>query len=492
MRHLRYLTFAAIVVAILTVVVVGTYRLVWRSQALDSLAVLPFRNESADPNLEYLSDGITESLINGLSQLPKLRVMARSTVFRYKGKEVDPQKVGQDLRVQAAVTGRVEQRGDNLIIAAEMVDVEKGSQLWGGQYTRKVTEIFAIQEEISKEISEKLRIRLTSEEQKRLTKRYTENAEAYQDYLKGRYYWNKRTEEAFRKGIEYFQQAIEKDPTYALAYAGMADTYAMLGIYRMVPFKDAMLKTKSLASSALEMDEKVAESHNSLAFVSLYYDWDWLKAEREFKRAIELNPSYATAHQWYATVYETKGWFGDALAERKRAQEIDPLSLAINSYVGRAFYFARQYDQAIEQLGQTLDLDPNFSQAHSFLGQAYLQEGLYGEAITQFQRASKISGDNPGYLSLLGYAYALTGNKREALRLLEELTKQNKQTNGVPYGLSLIYTGLGEKEQALESLQKACEERDPSMIHLKVEPMFDSLRSDPRFQGLLRRVNFPT
>jgi eukaryotic-like serine/threonine-protein kinase len=489
--HLRRPIFATSAVAILTLIGVGAYRLHWHSKAMDSLAILPFVNESADPNMEYLSDGITESLIRTLSQLPNLRVMARSTVFRYKGKDVDPQKVGQDLHVQAAVTGRVQQRDNILIIAAEMVDVEKGSQLWGGQYTRKVADIFAVQEEISKEISDKLQLRLTGEEQKRLTKRYTENPEAFEAYLKGRYHWNKRTEEGFRKGIEYFQQAIEKDPSYGLAYAGMADTYAILGLYRIAPFKEAMLRTKSLASRALQIDEKLAEAHNSLAFVSLYYDWDWLKAEREFKRAIELNPNYATAHQWYATFYEMKGWFGDALAERNRAREIDPLSLAINAYAGRAFHFARQYDQAIEQLRQTLDMDPNFAQAHSFLGQAYLQKKMYEEAVTEFRRAKAISRANPGYLSLLGYAYALTGNKSEALKLLAELTEQNKQTHGVPYCLSVIYTGLGEKEQALGSLQKAYEERDPSMIHLKVEPIFDSLRPHPRFQDLLRRMNFP-
>jgi tetratricopeptide (TPR) repeat protein len=345
-----------------------------------------------------------------------------------------------------------------------------------------------MQEEIAKQISEKLRFRLTGEEEERLAKHYTENVEAYQLYLKGRYQWNKRTQDGLNKAIEYFEKAIEKDPSYALSHAGIADAYLMLGFYKAIPFREGVLRAKRLVSKALQIDEKLAEAHNSLAYIRLYYDWDLVGAEREFKRAIELNPNYATAHQWHGTVYEVKGLFEEALDERKQALVLDPLSLAVNAYVGRAFYFARQYDQAIEQLLRTLELDPTFAQAHSFLGQAYLQKKMYREAIAEFKKASMTDKDNTAYLSLLGHAYALFGARREALTILDTLKVQNKQRDGIPYCLSLIYAGLGKRELALEWLQEACEERDPSMIHLKGEPLFDSLHSEPKFENLLRCV----
>ena len=368
----RRLIFVAITVASLTLIGVGAYLLGWRRPAMDSLAILPFLNESADPNMEYLSDGITESLISSLSQLQDLRVMARSTVFRYKGKEVDPQKIGHELHVQAAVTGRVQQRGDILIIAAEMVDVEKGSQLWGGQYTRKVTDVFAIQEEISKEISDKLRLRLTGEEQRRLAKRYTENAEAYQAYLKGRYYWNKRTQEAFRKAIEYFQQAIEQDPSYALAYAGLADSYNLQGlyVYQGLPPKEAYSRAKAAAMRALEIDDALAEPHTSLAWVKFRFDWDWPGAEKNSNGPLNSTPTMRQHTIGMPII--CLGWDGwsEGHAAIQRAQELDPLSLIINATVAQVFYYEREYDRAIEQLRKTLDIDSNFGHAHRLLGEA--------------------------------------------------------------------------------------------------------------------------
>jgi serine/threonine-protein kinase len=473
-RNRRPMVVAALVAVILALGGAGMYLFNRLGTAIDaplpSVAVLPFTNVGGDSNADYLSDGITESLINSLSRLTKLRVIARTTVFRYKKREIDPQAVGRDLGVRAIVTGRVDQQGGTLSIQADLIDVANGSQLWGEKYRHQLSDIFVMQEEIAKQISEKLRFRLTGEEEERLAKHYTENVEAYQLYLKGRYQWNKRTQDGLNKAIEYFEKAIEKDPSYALSHAGIADAYLMLGFYKAIPFREGVLRAKRLVSKALQIDEKLAEAHNSLAYIRLYYDWDLVGAEREFKRAIELNPNYATAHQWHGTVYEVKGLFEEALDERKQALVLDPLSLAVNAYVGRAFYFARQYDQAIEQLLRTLELDPTFAQAHSFLGQAYLQKKMYREAIAEFKKASMTDKDNTAYLSLLGHAYALFGARREALTILDTLKVQNKQRDGIPYCLSLIYAGLGKRELALEWLQEACEERDPSMIHLKGEP----------------------
>jgi eukaryotic-like serine/threonine-protein kinase len=489
--RLRPLTFAGIAIAILTLVGLASYRLGWRGEAMDSLAVLPFLNESGDPNMEYLSDGITESLISSLSQLPSLRVMARSTVFRYKGKDVDPQKVGHDLSVQAAVTGRVQQRGDTLIIGAEMVDVEKGTQLWGGQYSRKLADIFSIQEEISREISEKLRLRLTGEEQKRLTRRYTENAEAYQAYLKGRYHWNKRTEEAFKKGLEYFQQAIEQDPSYALAYAGLADSYNLLGlyVYHGLPPREAYPRAKAAAVQALKIDDTLAEPHASLAWARFRFDWDWPGAEREFKRAIELNARYPTAHHWYAYYLASMGRLDQTRAAIQRAQELDPLSLIINATVGQEFYYAREYDLAIERLLKTLEIDSNFAHAHRLLGEAYRKKGMFEEAIAEIQKAVTLSaGSGVYYLAQLGNAYALSGKRGEALRILDELRKLSQHKYVSPTDFAIVYIGLGEKDQAFAWLERAYEERSGFLTELMVEPMFDSLRSDPRFQELLHRM----
>ncbi len=458
-----------------------------RGKAIDSLAVLPLTNASADPDADYLSDGITESLINSLSQVPKLRVIARSTAFRYKGHEPDPQTVGHDLKVGAVLTGRVVQRGDALIIQADLVDTGDGSQLWGERYNRKLSDIFAVQEEIAKEISEKLRPRLTGEEKKRLTKRHTENTEAYQLYLKGRYYWNKRTEEGVKKGIEYFQHAIEKDPGYALAYTGLADSYAVLGYYNYLPSKEAYPRAKAAATKALAIDDTLAEAHASLANTR-YYDWNWAQAERELMRAIELNPNYATAHHWYGLYFFEMGKFDRAIAELQRAQELDPLSLIIGTAMGRAFYNVRQYDQAIERLQKTLELDPNFGLAHTMSAQAYEQKGMHEEAITALRNALTLTGGNPETLAALGHTYAKSGRRDKAMEILGQLHDLSKQRHVSSYDVAIIHVGLGDLDQAFAWLEKAYAERAPRLIWLNVDPIFDTLRSDPRFADLLRRL----
>lgn len=457
---------------------------------IDSLAVLPFTNDSADPETEYIADGITESIIYSLSQLPNLKVTPRNSAFRYKGKDTEADVVGRDLGVQALLMGRIAQRADNLTISAELVDARNNRVLWGQQYNRKRPDLLAVQEEIAKEISEKLRLKLTGEDQKQLTRGNTANAEAYQLYLRGRYFWNKRTGEAINKSIEYFNQAIEKDSNYALAYAGLADSYVLLPSYATTPTKEAYPKARVAAMKALELNEKLAEAHTALAYVKESYEWDLAGAEREFKRSIELNPNYPTGHQWYGEYLSVVGRHGEAIAELKKGLELDPLSLVINRELGGALSFAGQYDQAIEQFRKTLDIDPSFP-VHRDLAWAYTQKGLYEKAIAEFQKGINLHGEASFKLSGLGYTYAVSGNRRDAQRVLER-SKELSQKLYVPAThIAVIYAGLGEKEQAFQWLEKAYNERDEGLIYLNVAPVWGSLRSDPRFHDLVRRVGLP-
>jgi serine/threonine protein kinase/Flp pilus assembly protein TadD len=459
-----------------------------RSQkTIDSLAVLPLLNVSAELDAEYLCDGITESIINTLSQLSKLRVAPRSTIFRYKGREVDPQHVGRDLGVRAVLIGRVFQHGDKLIIGVELVDVVNDSQLWGERYNRKLSDILEVQEEIAKEISESLRFRLTAEEKRRLTKRYTENTKAYQLYLKGRYFWNKRSLDGLKKAIEYFNEAIEKDPTYALAYAGLADCHVILGIFGVLPPTEVMSKAKVASMNTLAIEDKLAEHHASLAYVRAFYEWDWSGAEREFERAIELKPNYAVAHHFYSFYLAAMGRLDEAIVAEKWAHELDPVSLIISTNIGMYLYYARQYDKAIEQLLNTLRMDVTFFPAHVFLGLAYEQKGMFEEAITELKKAINFSG---GDLSLagLGHAYAVSGKRDEAQKLLKELSEQSQHRYVSPYHMAMISAGLGEKEQSFEWLDKACKDRSGWLVFIKVDPNLDGFRSDPRFTDLLLRI----
>jgi serine/threonine protein kinase/Tfp pilus assembly protein PilF len=458
------------------------------SKAIDSLAVLPLVNASADTGMEYLSDGITESIINALSQLPKLRVVARSTVFRYKGREVDAQQVGRELNVRAVLTGRVRHLGDVLMIGTELIDVETDSHLWGEHYNRRMSDIFEVQEEIAREISEKLRVRLTGKEKQRLVKRHTHDAEAYKLYLKGRFQWNKRTRESLKRAIEYFQQAIEKDSNYALAFTGLADCYNSLSRFGWLSPEEAMPKAKEATERALEIDNNLAEAHNSRAFVAENYEWDWTKAEREYRRAIELNPSYATAHQWYGEYLATIGRFDEGLEQLKQAEQLDPLSLIINSDLGLPYFFARQYDRAVEQWQKTVELDPDFWLAHYALALVYEQQGRYDEAIAESRKALNLFGDSPWVLAGLGHIYAVSGRRDEAHQVLNELKARGEGRYISPFDMALIYAGLGEKEEALRWLEKAFDERNQWLTWLKVEPRLDVLRPDTRFQDLLRRV----
>jgi TolB-like protein/Flp pilus assembly protein TadD len=475
--------------AVLALAAVTVTYLAMRAKPIDSLAVMPFVNVGGDPNTEYLSDGITENLINSLSQIPKLRVVPRGHVFRYKGHETETEKIGRELNVRAVLTGRVVQRGDSLNVQTELVDVAGDSQLWGQQYNRKFSEIIPVQEEIAKEVSDKLRLRPTREEQKRLTKRYTENAEAHQLYLKGRYLWNRRTGETVRRAAEYFQQAIDKDSGYALAWAGLADCYAVYDFYDVLPLREAAPKAKEAANRALTLDETLSEPHATLGYVKGRYDWDRPGAEREFRRAIELNPNYATAHYWYATELDNTGRFDEAIAEAKRAQDTDPLSLVASTVAGQTFYFSRRYDQAIEQARKALDMDPNFPLAHWWLGMFYEQAGRHEEAVAESQKAVSLSRGEPGPLSTLGHAYAVLGKRAEAQKLLGELKDLSKRRYVSPLNVALIYAGLGDKAQALEWLERAYEDHSDRLAWIKGWPQFDGLRGEPRFQDLLRRMH---
>jgi TolB-like protein/DNA-binding winged helix-turn-helix (wHTH) protein/Flp pilus assembly protein TadD len=466
------------------------YRARGSKAGIASIAVLPFANQTGDPNAEYLSDGISESLINSLSQVPGVKVIARSSAFKYKGKEADLQEVANALGVEAILTGRLTQRGENLSISVELVNASDKSQMWGEQYERKMSDLLEIQREIAREITEKLKLKVSGDENGP-AKHYTESNEAYQLYLKGRFFWNKRTAEALRKSVEYFNQAIDKDPHFALAYAGLADCYVVPA--NQLPPREAMPKAKAAALRALELDETLAEAHASLGRVLAAYDWDWAGAEKEYKRAIELNPRYAIAHQWYGGYLSVMGRKDEAIAERKLAQELEPLSLIINFELGLAFYYNRDYDQAIEQFKKTLELDQNFPAAHNFLPATYEQKGMYSEAIAEFKKAIALTGGSEWSIPKagLGHVYAVSGKKSEARTLLYEL-KQHPAHEYMPAtSVALIYAGLGEKDQAFAWLDKAFEQRAFQLQWIKLDPRWDSLRSDPRFEVLTGRIGVP-
>ena len=461
------------------------------SRIIDSIAVLPFENASRDPEHEYLSDGITGSLINILATLPKLRVIAQSTVFRYKNGPIDPQVIGHELNVRAVLTGRIMQSGGALRIGAELVDVATGSQLWGAQYDRKPGDIFAIQDEISAEISDKLRLKLTRVEKKRLTKRQTDDPEAYRLYLRGRHQLNRWTEDGFYKAVEYFQQAVEKDPAYTLAHTGIAESYVLLGWNSYLPPKDAFPKAKMAAMRALQIDPDLGEARTSLAAVLWLYDWQWKEAQAEFQRSLALNPAYPTANHWYAEFLMTMGRHAEAIDKMKSSQEFDPLSLIISVAIGWAFYMGRQYDQAAEQLQRTLELDTNYPVTYWILELLHRKLGRYEAAIREGEKGSTLSGDSPLMIAALAQTLAVAGRTEKAIQILDGLTRLAMQKYVAPYFLAGIHIGLGDDDRAMECLEKSYNERSHWLIYLHIDPSMDGLRSNPRFQDLLRRIGLP-
>jgi serine/threonine-protein kinase len=457
--------------------------------AVESIAVIPFVNQSKDTNVEWISDGLTESIINNLTQLPNLKVIARSTVFRYKGKETDPFVVGKELGVRAVLTGRIMQIDDTMLISTELTDVRENKQLWGQKYQRKLSDMLSVKGEIAREITNNLRPTLSGVDLSMANKQYTGSPEAYQLYLKGRYYWSKRTPPDFQKAIKFFEQAIEQDPNYAMAYSGLADTYSLLCAYTAEQSHVVMPKARAAALKALELDDRLAEAHASLGQVAAYYDYDFPMAEREYRRALELNPNYATAHQWLAEHLSVMKRFDEALGEIRRALELDPLSLIMNRIYADILLDARRFDEAIEQYQKTIELEPNFPTTHFFLGRAYEAKGMYDQAVAQYIKSAALSGFPPEQLAKMNEVYAKSGWKAFVQATLDHAQRDRTQTP--PFVTAGYYLRLGQKDEAIAWLQKAYEQRDFRMTMLSVDFGFDSIRSDPRFVELVRKVGLP-
>src|ERR1044071_4943154 len=490
---------AALVAVAAAVLVVASLAIIYRTAGnrpassttepapINSIAVLPFQNKSPDSETEYLSDGLAESLNYGLSQLPSLKVSPTSSVSRYKGREIDPITIGNELGVNAVMTGRFAQHGDDLTISVELVDVRNNQLLWGRQYDRKLADLLTMQREIATEITQNLKLKLSGADEKRVTRHYGKNSEAYQLYLKGHYYASRYTTEGFNKGIEFFEKAIAEDPNFALAYSGLAFCYLNQTDWVFAP-KDSIPKVRSALENALRIDESVSEAHTMRAMVLLQYDWDWAAAEQEFRRAIELDPNYALGRSFLAWHLAAMGRFDESIAEDKRALALDPLSTAVNADLGWDLYLARRYDEAIEQLLKAVDLDPNYWVSHVLLGRCYEQMGKLNEAVAAFQKARHIENSIPEVLAALGHGYAVSGKRVEALKIIRELQDRSKKEFIPSYSIATIYVGLGMKDQALQHLVKSYDEGSYYMIHLKVEPILDPLRADPRFTDLMRRV----
>jgi serine/threonine-protein kinase len=456
-----------------------------RHSPIDSLAILPFVNLSPEADMEYLSDGITESLINSLSQVPNLRVIARSSAFRYKGQEPDLRRIGGELDVQAILTGRVAQRGPYLSISVELEDVASNSHLWGEHYNRKFSDIFEVQESMSREISEKLRLHMTRETRKAMTQRYTENVESYQLYLKGRFYADLWTPEGVQQAINFFQQAIKKDPNYALAHAAMANAHWALSSQFVAP-KEAMPKVKECALQALVIDETLPEAHTALAVVKAVYEHDFAGAEQEFKRAVDLNPGSASAHEWYGYVLTPLGREAEAAMQIKLALELDPFSVTVNSSLGLSYFWSGRYDAAIEQFQKTFLLAPDLWWAHFFMGWAYDRKGMQQEALAALDEAIRLGSTYAA--AYRSYMHARSGETAEAERLLLELQTQLQGAYVSPHHVAIIYAGLGDRERTFEWLEKAYDSREEAMMFLNVDPTWDDLREDSRFQSLVKRV----
>ena len=464
------------------------YRRLAARPALNAVAVLPLANASGDPSADWLSDGITESLINSLAPEPGLKVMSRNAVFRYKGRQVEPARAARELGVGAVLTGEVMQRGDDLTVSVELINARDNTQLWGEKYVRKISDVLQVQEEIAGAIAGRLRSRLGAGGAGDGPKRYTRDSAAYQDYLRGRYFWNKRSEEGFRRTVGFFNQAIERDPSYALAYAGLADTYALMSDYSIVPPHEAMPRARAAAERALELDDALAEGHTSRAFVRMAYEWKWDEAEADFRRAIELNPNYATAHQWYASLLVQTGRAAEALSEIRFAQELDPLSSIISANAGLYLYYSRRYSEAERQLRKTLEVDDAFGVAHLYLGYVRLQQNEAARAVSEMERARELMGEDPETMAALGHAYAAAGRRAGALDMLGRLRARGRRGYVSPYFFAVVHAGLGDRDQAVGQLEQAYADRHPGMILLKFDPRFDPLRNDPRVARLIGRI----
>jgi TolB-like protein/Tfp pilus assembly protein PilF len=461
------------------------------STQIQSIAVMPFTNESGNGDVEYLSDGMTETLISSLSQVPNLNVKGRSSVFRYKGKDVDTKTIGKELGVQAVLYGRVNQRGDQLTLSLELLDAATENVIWSGKYDRKQADLVSLQSEVARDVSGKLKSKLSGTDAAKVEKSFTASPEAYQLYLKGRFNWNRRTSESLIQAVDFFKQAIAKDPNYALAYSGIAESYMVYSAYSIAPPADSMPQAKTAALRAMELDDALAAPHATLGSYLAQYEWDRAGSDREYRRAIELDPNYATAHQWYGTdVLCTAKRFDEAVDELRRAEELDPLSPIIGTNVGDVFVNARQYDEAIAQYKRVLLLDPNFGYAHQALGWAYGAKGSYPEAITETRKAFELNQD-PQSLGYLGLWLARSGQREEATKLLGQLKQESTKRYVPGYSVAIIYIGLNEKEEALNWIEKDVNDHSFITVSYGVSPEFDDLRSEPRFKAMLKRMNLP-
>ena len=451
-----------------------------------SLAVLPFVNATASAEGDYFADGLTESIINQLSKLPRLRVVARASAFKYKGQDVDAQTVGRELNVQAVLTGRLLQLGDRLIIKVDLGDVAGGWQLWGEQYQRKLSDILVVEEEIATEISNALRLKLTARERQQLSKHYTDNIDAYHLYLKGRYHWNKYSHNGLRKALDFFQQAIDLDPTYALAYAGMADCYYRLSNAYLKPAQ-AMPRARAAAMRALEIDDALSEAHAALGLIKMLHEWDWPGAELEFRRAIELNQNSSIAQQRLGFYFNLLGRSEEAIAQLRVALNLDPLSTQISQGLSLAFLQLGQYDRAIEEMQTTLEMDSNFATTFYLLGWVHLKKGEPAEAVSLFEKAVALDNCHL-FLGALGHAYAICGMRDKAMNMLDQMQQESQERYVSEYSRAVVHAGLGDKDRAFECLERAYEEHSDMMAWLTIGTEWTSLRSDPRFQSLQRRV----
>ena len=491
----RKVAIAVLIAVIVIVLGFATWR--WATHSLEarpigSLAVLPLENLSRDPQQDYFAEGMTDELITELSKLRALRVISRTSSMQYKSPHQSLGQIARGLNVDAVVEGTVLRSGDQVRITAQLIRASPEKHLWAESYEGDLSAVLTLQREVARSIANAIQVKLTAGEQARLSSAHPVNAEAHEAYLRGRYLWNRRTEEGLNKAIDYFQQAIDKDTNYASAYAGLADAYGLLGFaeYGSVSPRDAVPKAEAAANRALEIDETLAEAHTALGAIKHRFEWDWQGAEREFKRAIELNPNYPTAYHWYALYLASMGRMDEAVRVAKRGQELDPLSLIVNTALGRVFYFARQPDQALERVRKTLELDPNFPVARYWLGLAYEQKGMNQEAVAELASLRALSV-SPLRIAGLGHVYAISGDKAKAQEVLSELNQLSSEKYVSPYDIAIVYSGLGDKNQTFRWLERAYQEREGSLVYMNVEPMFDSIRSDPRFKNLAHRVGLP-
>jgi TolB-like protein/Tfp pilus assembly protein PilF len=461
-----------------------------RGGQIRSVAVLPFENVGGNADQEYLSDGLAESLIYRLSQIPELQVSPRSSVFRYKGQSADAEKVGAELGVDAVMSGRMVQRGDNLTISVDLIDVRKRKTLWGEQFERKMSDLLATQREIASAIADKLQVKLAGEGSSGLTKRYTESNEAYQAYLKGRYYWNRRTAENLRKAIEQFKAATDRDPNFALAFVGLADCYAVLHEYAGTPTSETVPQAKAYAERALAIDDQLAEPHATLGSIHNML-WQFEDSEREYKRAIELNPNYPTAYHWYSIFLKDVGRYDEAASVIKRAQQLDPLSSVIAVNVSRLYQLQNNHEASIENSLKIIELDPNFAPAHEYLALSYVRQGRNSEAITAAEKAAELSNRSGVALGDLGYVYAVAGKRAEALAITKELEEKYTRKEAIGQYIAGVYIGLDAKDKAYEWLEKDFAVRNGKLPEVRWQMQFESIRDEPRFKDLLQRTGLP-